>query len=311
VTRILVTGASGLLGLNLALEAAPEHQVLGLTHSHPLAAPFETRQLDLMDADACAALLDDFQPEWLIHCAALANLEACEQQPAWAARLNAEVPAELAASARERGIRFLHISTDAVFDGERGSYSEADAPNPLSIYAETKLAGELAVQAADPDALLARVNFFGWSLSGRRSLAEFFYNKLAAGEAAPGLTDRFFSPLLVNDLADVLYRMLVAGLSGIYHVASPVSLSKYEFGVAIAERFGFDPDLVQPTEAAELNYVAPRAGILTLNIEKLTAALGRELPDVHSGIDRLHALHAQGYPASLQAMSAAAAPVER
>jgi dTDP-4-dehydrorhamnose reductase len=127
----------------------------------------------------------------------------------------------------------------------------------------------------------------------------------------PGLTDRFFSPLLVNDLADVLYRMLAAGLSGIYHVASPVSLNKYEFGVAISERFGFDPTLVQPTEAAELNYAAPRAGILTLNVEKLTAALGRELPDVHAGIERLHALHAQGYPASLRAMSAAAAPAER
>jgi dTDP-4-dehydrorhamnose reductase len=310
MTRILVTGASGLLGLNLALDAASEHEVLGLTHSHPLNAPFETRELDLLDAAARAALLDEFQPEWLIHCAALANLDECERQPEWAGRLNAELPGTLAATAKERGIRFLHISTDAVFDGKQGNYSEEDAPNPLNIYAETKLAGEQAVLAENTEALVARVNFFGWSLSGRRSLAEFFYNKLSAGESVPGLTDRFFSPLLANDLAQLLFRVLEAGLSGLYHVASPVSLSKYEFGVAIAEHFGFDPGLVQPTEVSALDYEAPRAPNLSLSVEKLTAALGTDLPDVHSGIGRFHELHALGYPDPLRAMAAEATRVK-
>ena len=310
MTRILVTGASGLLGLNLALEAAPEHQVLGLTHSHPLAAPFETRQLDLMDADACAALLDEFQPEWLIHCAALANLEACEQQPAWAARLNAGLPGALAAAAHSRGIRFLHISTDAVFDGEQGSYSEEDAPNPLSIYAETKLAGEQAVSMANPDALIVRTVFYGWSLSGRRSLAELFFNQLSAGETMPGHTDRIFSPLLVNDLAGILLAMLEQGLSGIYHAAGGESISKYEFGRTLAERFGLDAALIQPIKSTDAGLQARRAPDLSLNVDKLTTALGSELPDVHAGIERLHALHTQGYPAMLRAMSAATAPAE-
>ncbi|MQC26232.1 MAG: SDR family oxidoreductase [Chloroflexi bacterium] len=304
MARILITGASGLLGLNLALEAAPQHEVLGLVHSHLLVdAPFATRQIDLLDEAALDPLLDEFKPEWLIHCVALANLDACEAQPELAQHLNADLPARLAQQAAQRGIRLLHISTDAVFDGQKGNYAEDDAPHPLSIYAATKLAGEEAVMAVDPDALVARVNFFGWSLAGSRSLAEFFYNKLSAGESVPGLTHRWFSPLLANDLGLLLMRMMELELAGLFHVASPVSLSKYDFGVAIAERFAFDPDLVMATESPSLAYAAPRAGNLTLNVDKLTAARGADLPDVHTGLNRLHALHREGYPDRLRAMA--------
>ena len=95
-----------------------------------------------------------------------------------AGKLNAEVPGWLAGAAKGWGVPFVHISTDAVFNGETGNYTEEDATDPLSVYARTKLAGEQAVQAANPEAAIARTVFYGWSLSGRRSLAEFFFNQL-------------------------------------------------------------------------------------------------------------------------------------
>jgi dTDP-4-dehydrorhamnose reductase len=144
----------------------------------------------------------------VINCAALANLEACEAEPVLAGKLNSELPEKLAKYVARGGARLVHISTDAVFDGRLGGYREIDTPNPLSLYARTKLNGEQAVLAANSEAIVARVNLFGWSLSGKRSLAEWFFNNLSSGNSMLGFTDVFFCPLLANDLAKMLLMML-------------------------------------------------------------------------------------------------------
>ncbi len=301
--RILITGASGLLGLNAALEAAEQHTVFGQVNRHPLkTGAFTVLRADLLEPGAVDKLLDESQPDWVIHCAAQANLEACERDPQLAWQLNTEVPRILAAQCRKGGARLLHVSTDAVFDGQRGGYTEDDLPNPLSTYARTKYEAEQAVAAADPQAIIARVNLFGWSLSGRRSLAEFFFNNLSAGRPMMGFTDVFFCPLLVNDLAQIFLQMLDAGLGGLYHVFSPECLSKYKFGVTIARRFGFDPGLIAPKSVADAALSAPRSPRLTLRVDKLTRDLGVALPTVSTGIERFYTLYQQGYPQFLRGL---------
>ena len=145
MARILVTGASGLLGINLALEAMRAHEVMGVDRGKLKSAPFQLIKADLLRRNAIDSVFSQFHPDWLINCAALANLEACEEYPDRARLLNAEIPGELAKACAKRGIRFTHISTDAVFDGEKtGQYTEDDEPNPLGVYAQTKLDGERA-----------------------------------------------------------------------------------------------------------------------------------------------------------------------
>ena len=229
--KILVTGASGLLGLNLSLQMHGTHEIIGVDRSKLANTPFDLIKLDLLDADALPKLLDDSKPDALIHCAANALVDACELDPNAASTLNAILPGQLASACAERDIRFLHISTDAVFDGTKeGIYSEDDAPNPLGVYAQTKLDGEYAVLDANPNAAIARVNFFGWSLSGTRSLSEFFVNNLGAGKNVNGFDDVYFCPMFVGDLADTLVGMLEKSLSGMYHVVGSRAITKYEFG---------------------------------------------------------------------------------
>ena len=142
-TRILITGASGLLGLNTALEAAGDYEVFGQVHSHPLyTRTFQVIQADLLAPGAAERLLEQTRPDWVIHCAALANVDACETDPSLAAQTNIEVPRKLAQLVARGGARLLHVSTDAVFDGQQGDYTEDDAPNPLGVYAWTKLQAE-------------------------------------------------------------------------------------------------------------------------------------------------------------------------
>ncbi len=300
--RILITGASGLLGANLALEAAAlGHEVTGQVHSRQLrASAFTVLIADLTESGAVRRLVQQARPEWVIHCAALANLEACEQDSELATRLNAEVPGKLAEICRQGGARLLHVSTDAVFDGWKGDYRESDLPNPQNVYAQSKLDGERAVVAADPQALLARVNLFGFSPSGRRSLAEFFLYNLIAGRPVQGFIDVSFCPLLVNDIAGIFFRMLEKGLTGLYHVFSPECLSKYDFGVRIANRFGLDPGLIAPVSVAEGGLAAARSPDLSMNVHRLSTDLGEAPPSFSPMLERFYALYQQGYPQRLR-----------
>lgn len=302
---MLITGASGLLGLNLSLLAQDlGHEVVGFVHSHPLqGTPFSIRVVDLLDTPSALKAVEESKPDAIIHCAALADLGKAEESPSLAQELNVDVPGMISEAASNWNIPLIHISTDAVFDGKMGGYIETDPPNPLSVYARTKLAGERIVQERNPDALIARVVFYGWSLSGQRSLSEFFYNHLKDGQPVKGFTDTLFSPLYVEDLGRILLRMLKKKLKGIYHVVSPECLSKYDFGIRIAERFGFDPGLIEPVKMREIKREAPRSLNLTLAPGKLQADLGISLPSIEAGIDRFYERWEQGYHLRLQAFS--------
>ena len=296
MTRFAVTGASGLLGLNLSLLISNNEEVLGIANTSPLKGlPFEIQKMDLVSDNFEDDVLENYKPDVVIHCAAIANLEACEKNPELAHITNAVVPGEIAYQCKERGVRFVHISTDAVFDGKIGNYSEKDRTNPLSVYAKTKRAGEENVQNQNPDAIIARVNFFGWSLSGTRSLGEFFFNNLIAKKTINGFIDVNSCPLYVIHLSDLLINMVKADLSGIYHLVSSDHMTKYEFGCAIADQFGLDQSLINPISVTKSNLQAERSLNLTLSTKKLSTDLNRSIPTTLDGIKQFFEDYQSGY----------------
>jgi dTDP-4-dehydrorhamnose reductase len=301
MAHILITGASGLLGINLALQAVNHYQVVGSVYSQELkGVPFQVLPADLSNRLEVEEVVKQSKPELIINCAALANLDICEKEPETAENLNTILPQQLAEICKREGINFLHISTDAVFDGIHGDYTESDRPNPLSVYAQTKLQGENEVQKANPEALIVRVNFYGYSINGKRSLAEFFLYNLAAGLSVNGFTDVQFCPLLIQDLGDVLIKMIKKGLKGIYHVVSPESLSKYDFGLKIARKFELNENLIIPKSIKQGGLVALRSLNLTLRIDKLIHDLDLIPPGQDAGIKKLHRLFQEEYPEQLK-----------
>jgi dTDP-4-dehydrorhamnose reductase len=188
--KLLVTGAAGLLGLNLALDAARSHEVVGLDRNRLASVPFQLEQIDLLERGSIERAVQGLRPDALVHCAAAADVDYCEGNPEAAARINVDVPARIGRVCERAGVRLVHISTDAVFDGLKdGSYSETDVPNPIGVYARTKHEAEAAVMSENAEAIVARVNFYGWSVGGKRSLAEFFVNNLRRRAAVRGFTD--------------------------------------------------------------------------------------------------------------------------
>ncbi|MDQ2693443.1 MAG: SDR family oxidoreductase [Chloroflexota bacterium] len=299
--KLLVTGASGLLGISLALEAMREHEVIGVDRGKLKSAPFPMLRADLLNPSAIDSMLDSAQPDWVVNCAAMANLDLCEQYPAEARILNTDVPGVLAQRCAQKGIRFVHISTDAVFDGVKTDfYTEKDQPNPLGVYSQTKLDGERVVEAENPQAAIARVNFFGWSLSGRHSLGEFFFNNLSEGRSVNGFTDVVFCPILVRYTARLLLDILEKELCGLYHVVGAEAMTKYQFGVEIARRFGLLERLISPRSVKESDLTARRSHNLRLSIHKLSTDLGREIPSFSTGLDEFYTQFQQGYPQKIR-----------
>ncbi len=301
--RLLVTGASGLLGLNLSIQASESHAVTGIVHTHHLReAPFEQRQADLCAPGEIERLMEEISPDAVINCAAMAILDDCEADPVRAWQINAELPGLMAAAARKHGCQFVSISTDGVFDGQSTAYVETDQPNPLSAYARSKLAGEQAVIKANPDALVVRSNFYGWSLRGVRSLAEHFFYNLSAGRKVFGFSDVIFCPLLVNTLAGVLVEMVEKQISGLYHVFSRGNLSKYEFGTTLAQTCGLDTGLIEKISINQAGLKAARSPHLDMCSARAEAALGRSLPGPADGLGEFFNLYQQGYTQRLLAM---------
>ena len=299
--KLLITGASGLLGINLALETMRSHEVIGIDRGKLKSAPFPVRKANFFQRHVFDPALDATRPDWIINCAALANLEECEKHPGQARILNTELPRELADACARRNIKFVHLSTDAVFDGTReGPYTEDDEPNPQGVYSQTKLDGERAVLETNPDAIIARVNFFGWSLGGRRSLGEFFVNSLSDGKNVNGFTDVIFCPMWVNHLSGLLVEMLQRDLHGLYHVVGAQAMNKYQFGVEVARKFGLRESLIAPQSVEISSLTAKRSHNLWLSVHKLSTDLGHEIPEFSTGLDGFYTQFQQGYPQKIR-----------
>lgn len=294
---ILVTGASGLLGSSVVMMAQKQgRDVVGLYHRHPVNLP-AARLLpaDLTDDSRIRQIFDELRPTGVIHCGAQTNVDWCQEHPEAARRINVAGSATIARITAQQRAPLLYISTDSVFDGSGGNYSETDQPAPLNVYAESKLEGERRVQASNPAAAIARVTIYGWNVQYKQSLAEWILDQLALGRTVPGFTDVIFCPILANDLAEILLTMLDRKLSGIYHVVGSETVTKYEFARRVAATFGFDSSKVVPTLIAEAKLKAPRPRDTSLSTQRIGNALGCSMPDVDSGLHRFALLQADGY----------------
>lgn len=294
---ILITGASGILGASLvALAQEQGREVAGLYHRHRVNLPGATMlAADLTEESEVEKIFDEVRPESVIHCAAATDVDWCEDKPEEARRINVAASARIANSTSRIGAQLLYVSTDSVFDGTRGRYAETDRPMPLNVYARTKLEGEQVVLDGSASAVVARVTLYGWKAHNKPSLAEWILEELAAGGLVPGFSDVIFCPILANDLAEVLLAMVDGNLRGLYHVAGPEPVSKYEFARRLALTFGFDPARVVDTRIAERKAKAIRPRDTSLTTEKVCAALGRAMPDLDSGLRKFARLKADGY----------------
>lgn len=265
---VWITGAAGLIGSAIVKTAA--------RRNFPWVARGLTRKdVDLRDFDAVQALFQHEQPAAIIHCAAQSRTVLCEQDPAAAWKNNVEVTRNLAGLAA--AIPFLFFSTDLVFDGKRGNYSETDPVHPISRYGETKVEAEQAVLANPRHGVIRTSLNFGFTAQGGRAFNEEWLMRWRQGECLTLFTDEFRSPLPVEATAQAVWELLGGGCCGLFHLAGREKLSRWEMGQKLGEIWPAYKTLMRP--ASLQDYTGPpRAADTSLNCTRISGLLQVPLP---------------------------------
>jgi dTDP-4-dehydrorhamnose reductase len=284
---ILVTGASGFLGRYVLRAATGSYETVGIYNKSDIFVSGVTAvQVNLTDPPFES--LRGFDPDHVVHCAGLVDVDECERQPESARQLNVEVTEHVANLASEVDATFTYVSTDAVFDGSRPYWSEDDKPNPINVYGRTKFEGERAAAQIHDDVTVVRTNFFGWTHEGA-SLSEWMLATLESGDELTGFEDVYFTPMYAGDLARYLLNLLDLSTPEVVHLGGSERLSKYAFAHEIADVFECDSDPITPISVENQDLDAPRGKDLSLDVSLAESLLGERLPDVETGLERMRA----------------------
>jgi len=277
---LLITGGSGYLGRHLVRRATAEWQVVATYFSHPdLPAGCQAVPLDVRDGPAVARLAADLRPAAVIHTAYdMTSPEAMRP-------VIVEGTRHVATAAAAVGARLVAMSTDVIFDGERGPYREADPPNPVTPYGQAKAEAERAVAELCPEAVIIRTSLiYGFNPADPRT--RWVVDSLRNNQPITLFTDELRCPIWVEQLAAALLEL--AGeegedLGGIWHLAGAQALSRYEFGVRLARAYGLDPAGITPGRSRDSRALRPRD--CRLEIGKAQARLRSPLWGVDEVID--------------------------
>ncbi len=286
--KLLITGASGLLGSNLAYYFKEKYQVSGTYLAHPVVLPgVDCIKADLSGFQETKELIERSEPDIVVHCAALANIDECEANPELAFKCNVSAVKNIVEALKIRPAKLIYISTDSVYDGEKGNFKETGLAAPRNSYGATKYEGELEVVRI-LSALVLRTNIFGWNVQDKASLGEWVLNSLEAGKRIRGFKDIYFSTIYTMEFARVLVAVMKKNLTGVYNLGAGDSLSKYEFAVRLAGRFGLDSALVEAVSFEDAPLKAARGRNLSLDTTKLKNAIGFPLPTVDESIESFY-----------------------
>lgn len=289
-SRLLVTGGSGFLGWNLAKYAAERYDVFFTYDQHFI--PIERCQeyhLSLQNRSEIENLLEDIQPDIVIHTAALANVDICEKRRSLAHDINVAATTHLAKCAEELHCRFVYISTDLVFGGQTGYYTETDKPAPLNYYGETKLLGENTVMATMTDYLIVRMALmYGVGNGVNGCFTDWIQDGLEHEKPVLLYTDQYRTPLFVLDGVRALLELIENPVKNeILHLAGKERLNRYNFGKKFAKIFGYDEQWIRPTKMQDVTTTAQRGSDCSLNTTKIQKLLSFQLSDVTSGLQRM------------------------
>lgn len=272
--KILVTGASGLLGQKVVQHALEKgHETYAIYKEHPtsLGTPIK---LDLTNHKELFEVLSKRKPDVIIHTAAYTDVDGCETNQELAWKVNAEATKHLAIASAHVNSHLIYVSTDYVFDGEKGFYTEEDKPNPISYYGYTKLRGEEFLKGYATEWCIARPSvLYGWGPKHKQNFATWIINNLKQGKEVKVLTDQHVSPTLNTNLAAMLLEIAERKITGTTHTAGATRVSRHEFALKLAETFNLNKNLIKPITMNEIRWKAKRPKDSSLNVSKANSLL--------------------------------------
>lgn len=270
--KILITGINGLLGKDIlqAFVKDEKYELFGVGRKNFRHVGVKYTQLDLTNYNDLKEYADSVKPDAVIHCAAYTKLDACEENKKYAYKMNVDVTEKLSSICNH----MIYMSSDAVFSGNKGLYSEDDNPDPVNYYGLTKYQGELAASQRRTN-LIIRSSIFGYSHdTDNVSIAEWGLKNLYKNQGISGFEDVYFNPLYSRVLGQKIKNMCDNRVEGLYHLGSIDRISKYEFFVMLADKLGVDRSLVTASSVKTKSFIAKRTLDTSLSTAKYISEFG-------------------------------------
>lgn len=287
---ILIIGGSGFLGENLIHYVNRGVKFYFTYYSSELSNDNRYKEiaykLDIRNKEEVHNLFNQIVPDIVIHIAAITNFQLCATQQKLAREVNVEGTLNLVMESERIKARFIYISSDLVFDGERMFYSEKDVPKPICYYGKTKFEGELLVSSISSNYCIARISLiFGLSLNQSKSFSETIIENLKNSKEVKLFIDEYRSPIYVLDLCAVIFEIAKnQNIQGIYNICGGERISRYEFGLKLCEFFGFDKNLIIPTKIDDFPFLDNRPKDCSMNNMKIRNVLKGNFRSIEQGI---------------------------
>jgi dTDP-4-dehydrorhamnose reductase len=287
--KLLITGASGLYGSKLAEKAVSNQHEVYAAHNQHEATNGIPIKLDVTNRENVETELASIKPEVIVHAATMTDVDKCELNRELAWKNNVEGTINVARAAKTIGAFLLYISTDYVFDGEKGCYKETDLPSPISYYAYTKLRAEEKVKDISSEYCIARpsVIYGANPAAGKTNFALWVLNKLRNKEQANVFVDQWNSPTLNTNLAEMTLEVIERKLTGVYHLSGASRINRYDFAHALAKTFSLDASLLIPTHMKDLAFPAKRPKDSSLDTTKAEIALRNKPIEIPEALQKL------------------------
>ncbi len=287
-SSIFITGGSGLLALNWAVKDRDVFNVsLGIHKKEINLKGVQASPLNLEYISTIEKFLDDLQPSWVVHGAGLTSVEECELNPELASYVNVTLAQNMAIACAKLKIPLIHISTDHLFTGHQALVDENCLVAPVNVYGKTKADAEQLVLEAYPEALVIRTNFYGWGTSYRQSFSDVVINALRSKQRISLFQDVYYTPILAEVLVEVIHKLVGQRASGIFNVVGNDRVSKYEFGLRLANEFDLDGHLIDPDQLKNRPFLVQRPYDMSLSNQKITNFLDASVGGLDQHLMRL------------------------
>lgn len=286
--RVMVVGAQGGLGgvLRELIETETGWQIIEVSRDS-IRSGDATQPFDTANRSAWRTLFesDEWRPDVVVNTAAMTNVDACEVNRTEAWRNNVTLVEHLVAECKRHGKKLIQVSTDYVFDGVNGPYTEHATPNPVNYYGKTKLASENACVGGEINhAIIRTMWLYGEHRRGRPSFVTWLADALATGASPRVVTDEVGNPTFIDDVAYGIIKVIERDLTGVLNIAGPDLISRWDFALAVAAVYELDPATIVPVSSADLGRTAKRplrSGLITLRAQTM---LGLRLTGVRDGL---------------------------
>lgn len=281
--KYFITGGSGLLGERLSAIANKEDELVLSHNSNPTD---NTIKCDITDYESVKKTITKEKPDVIIHCAAMTNVDLCEDEIDLAYKINGDGTGNLAKVSEEINAKMIYVSTDFVFDGKTGYYKEDDEINPLGIYAKSKYDGEVQLRKYSSNWAIARVSvLYGWH--ARANFTTWVLDQLRNNNPINIVTDQINSPTFADNASEAIYEIAKQDKNGIYHTAGNDRINRYDFTIKIAEAFNLDTSLINPTTSDKFVQKAPRPRDSSLNVNKVKKELDFTMETCDESLHRM------------------------